>query len=295
MRPMQILFIALIVIFTNCSESKESISEGVNKNKQNQEQNLPQQQFDYINSQGTTITTRFNPPQGFERVEVNENSFGHYLRKIPLKPHGAIVKYHNGYEKDRPDVYAAVVDLPIGTKNLHQCADAVMRLKADYHYSREEWDSIHFNLTNGFNLEYRQWKEGKRLKVDCNKTFWYNDSSPSTDKDSYWKYLETVWSFAGTLSLSKELKPIAIENMQIGDVFIQGASPGHAVIVVDVAINKTTDQKVFMLAQSYMPAQETQILINPRYSELGVWYSSDFEKTLITPEWNFRLGDLKRF
>ena len=295
MRPMQILFIALIVIFTNCSESKESISEGVNKNKQNLEQNLPQLQFDYINSQGTTITTRFNPPQGFERVEVNENSFGHYLRKIPLKPHGAIVKYHNGYEKDRPDVYAAVVDLPIGTKNLHQCADAVMRLKADYHYSREEWDSIHFNLTNGFNLEYRQWKEGKRLKVDGNKTFWYNDSSPSTDKDSYWKYLETVWSFAGTLSLSKELKPIAIENMQIGDVFIQGASPGHAVIVVDVAINKTTDQKVFMLAQSYMPAQETQILINPRYSELGVWYSSDFEKTLITPEWNFRLGDLKRF
>ena len=295
MRPMQILFIALIVIFTNCSESKESISEGVNKNKQNLEQNLPQLQFDYINSQGTTITTRFNPPQGFERVEVNENSFGHYLRKIPLKPHGAIVKYHNGYEKDRPDVYAAVVDLPIGTKNLHQCADAVMRLKADYHYSREEWDSIHFNLTNGFNLEYRQWKEGKRLKVDGNKTFWYKDSSPSTDKDSYWKYLETVWSFAGTLSLSKELKPIAIENMQIGDVFIQGGSPGHAVIVIDVAINKTTDQKVFMLAQSYMPAQETQILINPRYSELGVWYSSDFEKTLITPEWNFRLGDLKRF
>lgn len=295
MRPMQILFIALIVIFTNCSESKESISEGVNKNKQNQEQNLPQQQFDYINSQGTTITTRFNPPQGFERVEVNENSFGHYLRKIHLKPHGAIVKYHNGYEKDRPDVYAAVVDLPIGTKNLHQCADAVMRLKADYHYSREEWDSIHFNLTNGFNLEYRQWKEGKRLKVDGNKTFWYNNSSPSTDKDSYWKYLETVWSFAGTLSLSKELKPIAIENMQIGDVFIQGGSPGHAVIVIDVAINKTTDQKVFMLAQSYMPAQETQILINPRYSELGVWYSSDFENTLITPEWNFRLGDLKRF
>lgn len=295
MRPMQILFIALIVIFTNCSESKESISEGVNKNKQNLEQNLPQLQFDYINSQGTTITTRFNPPQGFERVEVNENSFGHYLRKIPLKPHGAIVKYHNGYEKDRPDVYAAVVDLPIGTKNLHQCADAVMRLKADYHYSREEWDSIHFNLTNGFNLEYRQWKEGKRLKVDGNKTFWYNDSSPSTDKDSYWKYLETVWSFAGTLSLSKELKPIAIENLQIGDVFIQGGSPGHAVIVIDVAINKTTDQKVFMLAQSYMPAQETQILINPRYSELGVWYSSDFENTLITPEWNFRLGDLKRF
>ena len=292
---MYTLFIALIVLLTNCSESKEPISVDVNKNNQNVEQNLPQQQFEYINLEGKTIATRFNPPQGFKRIEVNNNSFGAYLRKVPLKSHYTKVKYHNGNIKDRPDVYAAVMDLQIGTRDLHQCADAVMRLKADYHYSREEWDSIHFNLTNGFNLEYSQWKEGKRLKVEGNNTSWYNGSSPSTDKKSYWKYLETVWSFAGTLSLSKELKPVDIENMQIGDVFIQGGSPGHAVIVIDVAINKTTDQKVFMLAQSYMPAQETQILINPRYSELGVWYSSDFENTLITPEWNFRLGDLKRF
>lgn len=28
-----------------------------------------------------------------------------------------------------------------------------------------------------------------------------------------------------------------------------------------------------MLAQSYMPAQQTQILINPSDKELGVWYS----------------------
>ncbi len=292
---MHTLFIALIVLLTNCSESKEPISEDVNKNNQNVEQNLPQQQFQYINQEGKTIAKRFNPPQGFKRIEVNNNSFGAYLRKVPLKSHGAIVKYHNGYEKDRPDVYAAVMDLQIGTRDLHQCADAVMRLKADYHYSREEWDSIHFNLTNGFNLEYNQWKEGKRLKVEGNNTSWYNGSSPSTDKKSYWKYLETVWSFAGTLSLSKELKPVDIENMQIGDVFIQGGSPGHAVIVVDMAENKTTGQKVFMLAQSYMPAQETQVLINPRHPELGIWFSTEINSTLVTPEWNFRKGDLMRF
>ena len=93
-------------------------------------------------------------------------------------------------------------DLSIGNKNLHQCADAVMRLKADYHYSKQEYDEIHFNLTNGFNMEYTEWKEGNRLNVVGNNTNWYDGSSPSTDKESYWKYLEMVFSYAGTLVLS---------------------------------------------------------------------------------------------
>ena len=251
--------------------------------------------FSFITPKGINILTRFKPPKGFERTKVNNDSFGSYLRQVPLKPHGAIVNYYNGDKKTNNGVYAAVMDLSIGTKNLHQCADAVMRLKADYHYSKQEYDEIHFNLTNGFNMEYTEWKEGKRLNVVGNNTNWYDGSSPSTDKESYWKYLEMVFSYAGTLSLSKELQSVEIDEMKIGDVFIQGGSPGHAVIVVDMAENKTTGQKVFMLAQSYMPAQETQILVNPRYTELGVWFSGDFDNTLITPEWNFRKGDLKRF
>ena len=38
-----------------------------------------------INDQGQTIQTRFNPPAGFERIEVNDNSFTSYLRQLPLK------------------------------------------------------------------------------------------------------------------------------------------------------------------------------------------------------------------
>ena len=46
--------------------------------------------------------------------------------------------------------------------------------------------------------------------------------------------------------------------MQIGDVLIQGGSPGHAVIVVDMAENPATGEKLYLLAQSYMPAQDIQ-------------------------------------
>jgi len=36
--------------------------------------------------------------------------------------------------------------------------------------------------------------------------------------------------------LSKEIKPVNdLNNLQAGDVFIKAGSPGHAMIVVDVA------------------------------------------------------------
>ena len=66
-----------------------------------------------------------------------------------------------------------------------------------------------------------------------------------------------VFSYAGTASLSRELAPVNYQDMKIGDVFIQGGHPGHAVIVVDIAVHPKTKKKVFLLAQSYMPAQHT--------------------------------------
>jgi hypothetical protein len=48
-----------------------------------------------------------------------------------------------------------------------------------------------------------------------------------------------------------------------------------------------------MLAQSYMPAQDIQILKNPNDSDISPWYSANFVDKLLTPEWTFDTGDLK--
>ena len=81
----------------------------------------------------------------------------------------------------------------------------------------------------------------------------------------------------------------------VGDVFIQGGSPGHAVLVVDVAEDPRTGRGVFLLVQSYMPAQEIHILKNPTDLNLSPWHETGFGETLRTPEWLFRRSDLKRF
>ena len=247
-----------------------------------------------INPEGNSLETRILPPEGFERTS-DENSFAEYLRQLPLKPHGTEVALYNGDAKPNHNIYEAVVDLDIGKKDLHQCADAVMRLRAEYLWHQKQYDQIHFNFTNGFRVDYSEWMKGKRVKVEGNKSYWVQQASPSNTYESFWKYMEVIFTYAGTLSLSKELKLADLNDLQIGDVFIQGGSPGHAVIVVDLVVNPQTKEKIFLLAQSYMPAQEIQILKNPGNNEISPWYSINFGEKLETPEWTFYKSDLRKF
>ncbi len=69
-------------------------------------------------------------------------------------------------------------------------------------------------------------------------------------------------------------------------------SPGHAVIVVDVAQNRA-GERVFLLAQSYMPAQDIHILNSA--DDVNPWSPRAIGRRSKTPEWTFSHGDLKRF
>lgn len=243
-----------------------------------------------INADGQTIVERFSVPTGFTRLKSEEESFAYYLQNLPLKPDGAKVKYFDGREKLK-DVYLAVVDFSLGDRDLQQCADGVMRLRAEYLYAKGRYDEIHFNFVSGFNAEFSKWADGKGISVSGNEVSWNTNSKNNSSYDSFQKYLDIVYAYASTLSLEKELIDKDLQELSIGDVFIQGGSPGHCVIVVDMAVNETTGEKIFMLAQSYMPAQDIQILKGD--NEDSPWFTANIEDTLITPEWTFKVSNLK--
>ncbi|NMM50877.1 DUF4846 domain-containing protein [Flammeovirgaceae bacterium KN852] len=278
-----ILIIVSIIFSCQDSQSGSALTDSDFSNKSIQHVDEPD---------GNTVLTRFSTPEGYKRTDVQPDSFGSFLRDLPLKGKGESVLYYDGRRKTRAGVYLAVVDLPIGTKNLHQCADAIMRLRADYLRAQKRYDEIHFNFTNGFKADYQNWMNGNRIRVSGNNVSWYAGGQSGDNDKSYWRYLEMVFSYAGTLSLSKELKSKDISQIEIGDVFIQGGSPGHAVIVVDMAVNQK-GENLMMLAQSFMPAQEIQILANPRDLQ-SPWYLVK-SGTLKTPEWTFTTKDLKTF
>jgi len=259
-------------------------------------QETPKEQVEksIINPEGRTIQERFDVPDGFERIPVAEGSFAQYLRNMPLKPHGSVVHYFDGREKGR-NVYDAVIDMDVGERDLQQCADAVMRFRAEYLYQKGLYDKIHFNFTNGFNAEYSKWRDGYRIVVEGNNAYWVKRAAYSEEYSVFRQYMDMVFAYAGTLSLSQELDRVNIEDMQIGYVFMKGDLPGHCVIVMDMAENKTTGEKIFMIAQSYMPAQDIHVLKNLDNTKITPWYSLNFGDVLYTPEWTFYKDQLMRF
>lgn len=231
----------------------------------------------FVNPNGTTIKTRFVVPNGFQRVKTTSNSFGEYLQNLPLKAHGSEVLFYNGTVKKNNNVYLAVIDMSVGKSDLQQCADAVMRLRGEYLFNQNRFSEIGFSYL----------KDGKKRMF-----------SQQSDKSykGFMKYMTTTFMYANTRSLKNDLSPKNIWSLNIGDVFIQSGNPyGHAVIVVDKIQHTTTKEIQYLLAQSYMPAQEIQILLNPKKSNSNPWYTLSKDNEIVTPEWTFYSDDLRSF
>ncbi len=283
------LTLLLLILLCTCGPATSNTSEPTTSE-------VPQTSTPpWLNPNGKTIAERFLPPEGFVREAYDAHEFGSYLQNQPLKPHGTKVRLFNGELKRNQDAHAAVLDVSVGDRDLQQCADAVMRLRADYLMDQKRFSDIHFNFVSGFNAEYSRWRTGERIKVKGNKVSWTPGNGPTPGNAAYHKYLIMVFSYAGTASLVHELAPKENKDIEAGDVLIKGGSPGHAVIVVDKAVHPITGEIAVLLAQSYMPAQDIHVLVNPKYADENPWYTlnEDFGETLRTAEYTFYDGALR--
>lgn len=211
-----------------------------------------------------------------------------------MKPAGDPVRVYTGGTKWRQDVHVAVVDIDTGDRDLQQCADAVMRLRAEWLWSIGAKDRIAFDYTGGGRVPYTRFARGERPN-ESGKS-WRAGGKADQSYAGFRRYLTQVFSYAGTYSLDRELKPVTGGAApEIGDVIIKGGFPGHAVLVADMAENKSTGEKRFLLLQSYMPAQDIHVLKNPAARDGSPWYAAPISWPLVTPEWTFPEGSLKRW
>ncbi len=209
-------------------------------------------------------------PEGFTRVQTG--SFGKFLRQLPLKKDRTVYLF-NGHKKDNQGAQFAVVDISVGNKDLQQCADAIMRLRAEFFYAEKLFDQISFKDNNS-------------------KAYLFY---PPYNTANFNKYLLRVFGMCGSASLSKQLHTVAnLSDIEPGDVIIRGGFPGHAVIAVDVAVNSARE-KIYLLAQSYMPAQDIHLLVNPADENLSPWYKVNNNKFIQTPEYLFYSNELKKW
>lgn len=250
--------------------------------------------FSYYNENGMTLESRFNPPSGFSRPASASGDLVYYLRNLPLKTAGSEVLLYSGQPKSNQEDHAAVFDLSLSNRDLQQCADSAIRIYAEYYWSIGAYDKISFQLTNGFVMNYTKWRDGNRIKVDGNDVRWYKYKAYNDTHEEFLNYLDMVFAYAGTLSLTAECKSISVDELLPGDLFLQGGSPGHCVLVVDMAMD-SQGNKCYLLAQGYMPAQDFHVIKNPLHPENPWYYASEISFPLNTPAWQFEEGSLFRF
>jgi hypothetical protein len=240
------------------------------------------------------LCSRIPVPKGFTRIEVSKGSCSEWLRFQPVKPGRPAVLLFNGERKSRQDVHELVIDIDAGKEDLQQCADAALRMRAEYLFSVKRAKDIHFNFTSGHRMDFLRWSQGYRPLIKGNSVSFKKSARPDSSYSNLRSYLRSVFMYAGTSSLSKELKKVSFDNILPGDVVIQGGFPGHAVLVSDVCVN-SEGKRLFLLQQSYMPAQEIHVLRNLRNEGTNPWHELAADGTLYTAEWTFRDASLMRW
>ena len=245
-------------------------------------------------AEAQTLFQRVPTPDGFVRVRAPEGSFAAWLRDLPTLPGHPPVLLFDGTPKRNQTAHALVLDVDVGHADLQQCADAVMRLRAEYLHAGGRDADLCFHFTSGDAAAWARWKAGERPHVQGRHVRWAASVPARADRETFLSYLETVFTYAGSASLEGDTaKPPPDARLEPGDVLLQGGHPGHAVLVLDVA-EDAKQHRIFMLAQSYMPAQQIQLLRAPD-SALSPWYAVDPNSAVKTPEWDFPRNSWRRF
>ena len=262
---------------------------------QDQDNNIETSQPEKITGINTENIRGISLPQGFTYVEDGDSAYSNWLLDLELKK-SKIVYLYNRKLKSNQDVQFGVLNIDIGKKDLIQCADAAMKLRADHLFEKHLYDQIKFISTSGNELSFENWLKGMRWKVQGAKLVSYNTPNDEPNiQQEYNSFMDFVFTYCGTYSLSKQLKAVNdSKSLQPGDIFVYGGFPGHAVTVMAVAKNEA-GKIIFLLSQGYMPAQDIHILKNYTDPDLSPWYDLSGLYPLHTPEWQFEKGSLKRW
>jgi hypothetical protein len=238
------------------------------------------------------LEATFAPPPGYTRLELEPDTFGAWLRGLPLRPAGTSVRDFQGgriLAGDDPRL-AAVAELDVGTSNLQQCADSIIRLHAEWLWAQGQKGRIGYRFTSGHMASWSQYAAGDRARISGSKVSWVRSAAADHSRASFRAYLDLVFTYAGTLSLQLEKNRPSRENIRPGDFFVLGGSPGHAVLVLDVAVNES-GERVALLGQGFIPAQDFHLL-SP--GSEGPWFPLQAGE-VATPFWKpFPWSSLRR-
>lgn len=247
-----------------------------------------------INKDSLTIKSRVKVPNEYKRVNYPKGSFEHYLRNYKLKSFGTKIINYDNSEYFWQGGHIGILEVPVPKNGLQQCADALIRIRSEYLWDTNRKDEIGFKFTSGHYCSWKKYAEGYRPKIKGNKVTFHKTSSVNTSKENFYKYLNLIYMYSGTLSLYNELESIKAKDLQIGDMLIKGGSPGHIVMLADEVINDD-GEKLFLLFQGNTPAQSVHLVKNLEDASISPWYQLEDGAVIPVSNYTFSSSKFVRF
>jgi hypothetical protein len=212
-----------------------------------------------------------------------------FLRQLPVVD--SPVLDYRGKPVSYQGKAVGIIPYDVGTADLQQCADALMRLRAEYLFKEEKFDAIGFHFVSGRYYAFKDYCLGLTPVASGNTVKMVMRSPRPRIHQSLRNYLDIVYTYASTISLARELKPAS--DFAIGTIVIHPGSPGHCFIIID----EKTENNIhyFKLAEGYTPAQSIYVLRNENVEGKDPWHTLAKGKTIETASYIFDNYQLKKF
>lgn len=228
------------------------------------------------------LLQRIASPDGFARVDAPSGSYAEWLRHLPCLPEIAPVFDGRGKiirPADDPAV-AAVIDLHPTNRNLLGAANMAVRLRAEYLWTAGRMADSRFTFTSGDPFDWKRFADGERPTVHGRNVAWKSEAPPSNNRGTFTAFVETLMRFSSSINLERDTRP-ADGDVQPGDLFVIVGRPGHAVIVLDVAVDANGRRRA-LLGEGLTPPQSFHVLLA---ADGSPWFLLDRATALNVPTW----------
>jgi len=220
---------------------------------------------------------------------TSTTSWAYFLQHLP-EEEGVVLDY-KGQEISNQGKHFSIINYDVGNRDLQQCADALMRLRAEHLFAQKRFNEIGFHFVSGQFYRFTDYCKGQKPVASGNAVRFITTATAVPSRQSLRKYLDLVYTYASTISLAKELK--TTEAFKIGTIVIHPGSPGHCFIITDEAV-ASGGEKLYKLVEGYTPAQTIYVLRNKAEPALGYWHKLK-KGTIETSSYMFKSYQLKAF
>lgn len=222
-------------------------------------------------------------------IQFDEKSWAYFLQHLPVID-SPVVDYRGREVRDQYKS-AGIIPYDVGKADLQQCADALMRLRAEYLFGQGRHDEIGFHFVSGHYYSWTDYCKGLRPVPQGNSIRMVQGGARNKDHANLRRYLDLVYTYASTISLSRELKPA--NDFEVGTVVIAPGSPGHCFIIID-EMQDEKNNRYFKLAEGYTPAQSIYILRKEGADGKDPWHKLS-KGVIETASYRFEHYQLRRF